>query len=70
MLKEINHKSGTQQAPGRVAQAVRAGKRPDDAQEFMTPLIARSANPAWTSVEAMAVWPLPRGLNAVKCNSK
>ena len=28
MLKEINHKSGTQQALGRVAQAVRAGKRP------------------------------------------
>ena len=54
MLKEINHKSGTQQAPGRVAQAVRAGKRPDDAQEFMTPLIARFRNPAWTGVEAMA----------------
>ena len=45
MLKEINHKSGTQQALGRVAQAVRAGKRPDDAQEFMTPLIARFSKP-------------------------
>jgi hypothetical protein len=55
MLKEINHKSGTQQALDRVAQAVRAGKRPDDAQEFMTPLMARLSNPAWTGVEAMAV---------------
>lgn len=51
MLKEINHKSGTQQALGRVAQAVRAGKPPDDAQEFMTPLIARFSKPG---VEAMA----------------
>jgi hypothetical protein len=29
MLKEINHKSGTQQALGYAAQAVRASKRPD-----------------------------------------
>lgn len=70
MLKEINHKSGTQQAPGRVAQAVRAGKRPDDAQEFMTPLIARFSNPGLDRRGGFGSWPLPRGLNAVKCNSK
>ena len=34
MLKEINHKSGTQQALGRVAQAVRAGKRPTMRKNF------------------------------------
>ena len=51
MLKEIDHKSGTQKELDRVAEAVRAGKRPDDAQEFMTPLIARFGKPG---VEAMA----------------
>jgi hypothetical protein len=48
MLKEINHKSGTQEALDRVAEAMRAGKRPDDAQELMMPPIARSGNQAWT----------------------
>jgi hypothetical protein len=47
MLKEINHKSGTQQALDRVAETMRAGKWSDDVQEFMPPPIARSANPAW-----------------------
>jgi hypothetical protein len=54
MLKETNHKSGTQQALGPVAQAVGAGKRPDDAQKFMTPLIARFSTPGLDRVEAMA----------------
>ncbi len=52
MFKRINHNSVTQQALDRVAEAVRAGKWPDDAQEFMTPPIARFSKPG---VEAMAV---------------